>query len=96
MVLFESPSTASLAFGRYAAWPPLNSFFGDRSTETAQTRAVRERAVAWRGPGNLVLVTHQVNIAALTGVFPVQGEIVVLKADGAGGLELVGTIRPPA
>jgi phosphohistidine phosphatase SixA len=87
--------TALLAFGRYAAWPPLNSFFGDRSTESAQTRVVRERAAKWRGAANLVIVTHQVNIAALAGVFAVQGEIVVLKADGAEGLELVGTIRPP-
>ena len=84
--------TASLAFGRYAAWPPLNSFFGDRSTETAQTRAVRERAVAWRGPGNLVLVTHRVNITALAGTFAAPGELVVLKPALGGDLELVGKI----
>lgn len=84
--------TAALAFGDYAAWPPLNSFFGDRSTEGAQTRAVRERAAGWKGPGNLVLVTHQVNITALTGVFPAQGEMVILRPGGGDRLEVVGRI----
>jgi hypothetical protein len=28
-----------------------------------------------QAPGNLVLVTHQVNISALTGQFPAMGEI---------------------
>ena len=33
----------------------------------------------WRGEGLLVVFTHQVNITALTGVFPASGEGVVLK-----------------
>jgi phosphohistidine phosphatase SixA len=88
--------TAQLAFGRYAPWPPLNSFFSDRSAEGAQTRAVRERAARWQGPGNLVLVTHQVNITALTGVFPAQGEMVVLRPGGGDTVEVVGRLAPPA
>ncbi len=86
--------TAALAFGRYVAWPALNSFFGNRATEGEQTRTVRERALRWTGPGNLVLVTHQVNVTALTGVFPAPGELVVLRPAG-GSLELVGRIAPP-
>ena len=86
--------TAALAFGRYAGWAPLNSFFGDRSSEPAQTRAVRERIAGWKGPGNLVLVTHQVNISAVTGVFPAQGEMVVLKPGPAEKAEVVGRIVP--
>jgi phosphohistidine phosphatase SixA len=86
--------TAALAFGRYAGWAPLNSFFGDRSSEPIQTRAVRERIAGWKGPGNLVLVTHQVNISAVTGVFPAQGEMVVLKPGPAEKAEVVGRIVP--
>ncbi|MFN3402320.1 MAG: histidine phosphatase family protein, partial [Ferrovibrio sp.] len=38
-----------------------------------------------------VLVTHQVNITALTGVYPRSGEMVVLRRDG---LAVLGRIAP--
>ena len=72
-----------LALGEVAAFPGLNSFFADRGEEARHTAAVRalirERA---HGAVPLVLVTHQVNITALTGVFPASGEIIVLRVDG--------------
>lgn len=71
---------------------PLNSFFGDRSTEPAQTRALRARIAAWRGPGVLVLVTHQVNISAVTGRSTAMGEGLVLQPDGS-DLRVVGAVR---
>jgi hypothetical protein len=52
-------------------------------------RLIAEQAA---GSRSLVLVTHQVNITALTGVFPQSGEIVVVRPEGA-GLRLVGRIR---
>jgi phosphohistidine phosphatase SixA len=84
--------TARLAFGRVEPWPPLDSFFDDRAREPAQTAAVRARAAAWRGPGTLVLVTHQVNITALTGAVPAPGEAIVLKPDGQGGFDVAGRL----
>ncbi|HEY8381965.1 MAG TPA: histidine phosphatase family protein [Microvirga sp.] len=88
--------TARLAFGdRTEPFPPLDSFFGGRSAEPAQTQAVRELIAGWRGqPGVLVLVTHQVNITALTGIFPAEGEVIVLRPGGADGFSAVGTIKP--
>jgi len=71
----------------------FNSFFGDRSREPAQTAAAREALLAWRGPGALVVVTHQVNITALSGDFAASGEGVVLRRRGA-QLERVGRILP--
>lgn len=68
--------TAELAFGRYEAWPALDSFFEDRAREPAQTAQVREFARTLRAPANAMLVTHQVNVAAAMGVSPLQGEIV--------------------
>jgi hypothetical protein len=41
----------------------------------------------------LVVVTHQVNVGALTGVFPASGEGIVLRPRGA-GVELLGRIQP--
>jgi broad specificity phosphatase PhoE len=53
-----------LGLGKVEPFEPLNSFFEERGQQEAQTRAVRERMAAWRGPGNLMMVTHQVNITA--------------------------------
>ncbi len=88
--------TARLAFGRAEAWPPLDSFFGDRSREPEQTAAVRRLVGERPEGGNLVLVTHQVNISALTGIFPAQGEMVVLTPRGGGTFEVAGRMPPSA
>jgi phosphohistidine phosphatase SixA len=84
--------TAMIAFGTAEVWPPLHSFFRDASAEAAQTAEVRARVAAWDGLGTLVLVTHQVNITALTDIFPAAGEIIVLApaADRAFGFSIVG------
>ena len=87
--------TAKLAFGKVTPTPEFDSFFSDRSTETAQTAAALKRIANFRGPGNLIVVTHQVNMTALTGAFPGQGEAFVVKADPAGKIELKFRIPPP-
>ncbi len=84
--------TARLAFGRASVYEPLNSFFGGRETEPRQTAALRERVRAWKGQGTLALVTHQVNVTALTGEVPGMGEALVLAPGGASGFTLVGRI----
>ena len=71
----------------------FNSFFGERDREASQSAAARTMLLGWRGPGSLVVVTHQVNITALTGVFPASGEGVVLRPRG-GQLEVVGRVLP--
>jgi phosphohistidine phosphatase SixA len=82
-----------LALGDVEPFPPLNSFFGDRAREPAQTEAVRA-LLADTGPEGpiLVVVTHQVNITALTGIFPRSGEIVVLRLGGPHIFETIGAI----
>ena len=86
--------TATIAFGTAEVWPPLHSFFRDAGTEAAQTAEVRARVAAWEGPGTLVMVTHQVNITALTEIFPAAGEIVVLApaAERGFGFSIVGRV----
>jgi broad specificity phosphatase PhoE len=74
--------TATLAFGMASPWLPLNSFFRNRERESSQTGEVRELVSRHRG-GTLILVTHQVNITALTGLYPAEGEIIVLMPLGA-------------
>ena len=86
--------TARLAFGSAEPWPALNSFWRNRELEAERSREVRARAAERPDRGNLILVTHQLNIGALTGVYPVEGEFVVLTPLGNGGLRVAGRLTP--
>ena len=86
--------TATLGFGTVNQWLPLNSFFRKRDREPGQTRAVREMVSRHRG-GTLVLVTHQVNITALTGLDPDEGEMIILTPQGD-GFTVGGRLVPSA
>ena len=91
----RSLDTARLAFGdRTEPFPPLDSFFSERDQRDAQTAAVRRLVEGWRSEGVLALVTHQVNITALTGIFPAEGEVLVLRPKAGAGFEIVGRIGP--
>jgi phosphohistidine phosphatase SixA len=70
--------TAMLAFKQNTVWAPLNSFFGNGDRDT-QTRTVLDAVQGWQAPRNLVLVTHQVNITALTGQNLAMGEILLTR-----------------
>lgn len=72
--------------------PALNSFFANRARKPEQTRTLQAFLQARMGNTPLVLVTHQVNITALTGVVPRSGEIVVIAGDGSGSV--LGRISP--
>lgn len=76
--------TARLAFPQHAVAPfeALNSFFDDRAAEPERTRAAFDRIAAIRAPANEALVTHHVNILALTGEVVGTGEILVVRHDG--------------
>ena len=52
-------------------------------------------------PGDkpLVLVTHQVMVTALSGIYPQSGEVVVVaptREGGKSGLKVLGSIKPEA
>lgn len=81
-----------LDLGPVMPHPALNSFLSDRSRQAPQSDEVRALIRATGGGPSLVLVTHQVNISALTDVFPGSGEIVVLRAAGD-ELRVLGRIR---
>jgi phosphohistidine phosphatase SixA len=86
--------TATLAFDRYELWAALNNLFGRAQNEPVQKRAMLERAGAYLGKGNLVLITHGATIYPVAGVNPGTGELVVMRPAGAGRLEPVGRLRP--
>lgn len=89
--------TAELAFGRAEPAEMLDSLWQeDAATRERKVAAVRKYAAAYSEPGNLVLVTHDVNIRALTGASLSEGEMVVAKASTDGSLEVLGTLGLPA
>jgi len=86
--------TARLAFPRHEVrvFETLNSFFDDGSTRQAQTEALRSFLARQRTSRRMVLVTHQVNIAALTGQSVGMGEALLVRIGGAAG-EVLGRFR---
>ncbi len=84
--------TASAFASKVVEFPALNSFFEDRVTEPRQTREVRARLQRIPANETWLLVTHQVNISALTGVSPSMGEGVVVKVAG-GQWRVLGNLR---
>ncbi len=76
--------TASLMeLGDVKALPALNSFFEDRSTAQNQTEAVKEELRSWLASPSepVVLVSHQVNILALTQTPTTSGEILIITLE---------------
>jgi hypothetical protein len=88
----RAEETADLAFpGSRRAEPAFNSFFGSRASGPRQTEAARRIIAGWRGPGALVVFTHQVNVTALTDIVPASGE--GLAVDPV-SLRVIGRLRP--
>jgi broad specificity phosphatase PhoE len=71
--------TARLAFGAHTVWPAINSFFQGQGDSQAQTREVLAQVAGLKAPASWVLVTHQVNINALTGESPAMGELFLTR-----------------
>ncbi|KQQ88439.1 histidine phosphatase family protein [Massilia sp. Leaf139] len=87
--------TARLAFAQATPEPSLDSMFNDEADQSAaKLRTLRARLAAHRDTAPLVLVTHDINIRALTGQSLAQGELVLLT-QRAGKLEVVGRLPVP-
>ena len=87
--------TAAIAFGRAEEWPPLSSVFDMPERDREFTERVMKRIGTYSSrnmKGNVVMVTHNVNIASLTKLSVAPGEIVVVRPDGCCGLRVVGRL----
>ena len=82
-----------LDIGEVSKLPSLNSFFEYFEREKSQT----EQTMRWiqNAPLNTptILVSHQVNIIALTGYSPTSGEIVFVRRKTDGTLSMTGSIQ---
>ncbi len=68
-----------MALGSVEPVPWLDSFFRGQGDQALITQTTQEQIAAWQGPGNLLLVTHQVNITALVGSGVGSGEMIVVR-----------------
>jgi broad specificity phosphatase PhoE len=87
--------TAKLAFGRVEPWPALDSLRrGDEDRRVEEVRRLASQP--FTGP-NIVLVTHQFNISAVTGLRSIaSGETIVLTPLGPAGFRVAGRLPAPA
>lgn len=88
--------TAMLAFGRAEDWAPLSSFFDFPHEEAGFTERVKKRIAGHargKSGGNVVMVTHNVNIAALSRQSVAPGEIVVMRPEGCCDARMVERLR---
>jgi broad specificity phosphatase PhoE len=83
-----------LALGPVKELPALNSFFENRSTEESQTKQLRKFIMSLPADKPVIMVTHQVNITALTGIVPSSGEIIILQLTQDGQGKVLGRFTP--
>lgn len=95
--VFSSPfcrchDTAMLTFGQAEDWGPLGTTFYEPDKEAEYTQRVKSRIGNYSTRdmgGNIAMVTHNTNIAALTKLSIAHGEMVLLRPDGCCGFRVV-------
>ncbi|WP_411883228.1 histidine phosphatase family protein [Polaromonas sp. YR568] len=87
----RSIETAKLAFGATPVLTPaLGNLFGRSGEADRQLAGLRPLAGQKPANGNTVMVSHGSTIAALTGIAPDTGEMVVLTPQGDGRFKVAG------
>lgn len=82
-----------LNLGSVEVLPHLNSFFQQYERRESQTENLRQWIEKHSIEQTVVLITHQVNITSLTGVYPSSGELVVVNRSKSGKLSVIGSIK---
>ena len=81
-----------LDLGPVEPLPALNSFFRDRARADGQTAELRQFLRGLPPGETAVLVTHQVNITALTGRWATSGEVLLLRIGRDGAVTVIEEI----
>lgn len=84
-----------LGFTSVEPLPILDSFFVQTDRKNEQTQALHMYLRALPGTSPVVLISHQVNITALTGVFPRSGEALVLALPISDPPRVLARLSPP-
>lgn len=87
-------TATEMAMGEVTGWPPLNSFFRNRSKGPGQTRDSIEGVNAMGEGAPIILVSHQVNTTALTGIYPSSNEGVIIALPLSDSPEILARVAP--
>ncbi len=83
-----------LGLGPVTELPALNSFFGQPDRREGNLDGVRKFLAALPADGPLViLVTHQVTVTGITGIYPDSGGGAVLQLDGSAVPKVIGELQ---
>jgi len=82
--------------GEVKEFPPLNSFFAGRGDREEQSRKTIKQVNAMGEGPPIILVSHQVNITALTGIYPASNEGIIVRLPLERGKGVLAEITPKA
>jgi phosphohistidine phosphatase SixA len=86
--------TALLALGREAEpFAPLSNLVGRHEHRDGQVKAVKAYLASLDGSTSVLLVTHGIVIAAMTGITPASGEMVIVKPGSNGEPAVLGRLK---
>ena len=77
-------TASTLDLGTPEELPAMNSFFETRERKAKQMESLKTWLLDQDLSEPLVLVTHQVNMTALTGAYPASGEIFIIERTASG------------
>jgi phosphohistidine phosphatase SixA len=80
--------------GEVKEFPPLNSFFAGRGDREEQSRKTIKQVNAMGEGPPIILVSHQVNITALTGIYPASNEGIIVRLPLERGKGVLAEITP--
>jgi phosphohistidine phosphatase SixA len=80
--------------GAVQALPALDSFFQTPAAAREQTAQLVAQINAYAMDAPRVMVSHQVNITALTGIFPVSGEGLILALPLTVPAQVLARVKP--
>ncbi|MBW4935847.1 histidine phosphatase family protein [Marinobacter sp. F4206] len=87
-------TATEMDMGEVTGWPQLNSFFQNRGDGPQQTRETIEGVNAMGEGEPIILVSHQVNTTALTGIYPASNEGVIIALPLSDSPEILARVAP--
>lgn len=84
-----------LGLGTVKPLPALNSFFEEMQKRGTRTTSLRRWLATQKSDRPLIMVSHQVNISALTSRFTKSGETIVARLQPSGKIEVLGSVTAP-
>lgn len=85
-------TATEMEIGKLQELPLLNSFFTNREAGPAQIAKLKLWLEKQSSDTPIVLVTHQVVITALTGIYPASGDAVIFQLTDESDIEVLGSV----